>query len=205
MNVDELWTGEFGNEYVSRNANADTGRVATWKLLLSSLPRLPESVLEVGANIGLNLEAIGRLIDCELYASEPNDLAREELIQSELMPERNVTGDFARKLRWPDEHVDLAITCGLLIHIPRDELVQSMKEIYRTSKRYIISGEYFAPHEEMIPYRGKPNALWRRDYGSIWMDNFPDLYCHASVFAWKRQTGLDNITFWVFEKGYRPN
>ena len=53
----------------------------------------------------------------------------------------------------------------------------------------------------MIPYRGHTDALWRRDYGSIWLDNFTDLHCQGAIFAWKRMTGLDNLTFWVFEKG----
>jgi hypothetical protein len=30
---------------------------------------------------------------------------------------------------------------------------------------------------------------------------FPDLTCIGHLFAWKRATGLDNLTFWVFEKG----
>ncbi len=203
MNLDELWAGEFGNDYAKRNANTNRGRYEVWKMLL---PRQIESVLEVGANIGLNLEAIERARPgIELYASEPNELAREELIAANLMPERNITGDYARKLRWPDNHADLVLTCGLLIHIPKDELIQSMKEIYRCSKRWIICAEYFAPSEEMIPYRGKPNALWRRDYGSLWLDNFRDLRCDHVAFAWKRMTGLDNLTIWVLEKGNRPN
>ncbi len=202
MNTDELWTGDFGNQYVKRNANSDTGRYEVWKMLL---PRNVESVLEVGANIGLNLEAIGRIRDIELFASEPNELAREELVAANLMPERNITADFARKLRWPDNVADLVLTCGLLIHIPKDDLVASMKEIYRCAKRWIICAEYFAPQEEMISYHGKPNALWRRDYGSLWLDQFPDLRCDHVAFAWKRMTGLDNLTIWVLEKGYRPN
>jgi hypothetical protein len=52
----------------------------------------------------------------------------------------------------------------------------------------------------MIPYRGHDNALWRRDYGSLFLDTFSDLKCTAHMFAWKRATGLDNLTFWVFEK-----
>jgi hypothetical protein len=157
--------------------------------------------MEVGANIGLNLEAIARLSDCELYAVEPNEVARDELIASDLMPARNVTGDYADKISFPDGICDLVITSGLLIHIPTDKLIQSMKEIHRCSSRWIISAEYFAPQEEMIPYRGHTDALWRRDYGSIWLDNFPDLHCQAAVFAWKRMTGLDNLVYWVMEKG----
>src|SRR4051812_43099010 len=161
-----------------------------WQMLL---PKNCESVLEVGANIGLNLEAIGTISDAELYAVEPNAIAREELIAAEFVHERNIRADYADKIGFPDEIADLVITSGLLIHIPTDKLIPSMKEIHRCAKRWIISAEYFAPSEEMIPYRGHDNALWRRDYGSIWLDNFPDLHCQGAVFAWKRMTGLDNL------------
>lgn len=197
-NTAELWTGEFGSEYTRRNATTPDARRQMWKMLL---PRGCESVLEVGANIGLNLEAIGSISDAELYAVEPNDMAREELIANEFVHERNVRADYADKIGFPDEICDLVITSGLLIHIPTDKLLPSMKEIHRCAKRWIISAEYFAPSEEMIQYRGHMNALWRRDYGSIWLDNFNDLHCQGAVFAWKRMTGLDNLTFWIFEKG----
>ncbi len=194
----DLWINEFGNDYTARQANTLDARTQIWKMLL---PENCESVLEVGANVGQNLEAIGNISDCELYASEPNDMAREELINSRYVPLTNVNSNFADKLGWPDDIADLVITSGLLIHIGPRKLLPSMKEIHRCAKRWIISAEYFAPQEEMIPYRGHQDALWRRDYGSLWLDNFPDLHCQAAIFAWKRMTGLDNLTFWVFEKG----
>ena len=193
-----LWTEQFGNEYTKRQSNTVDAREQIWRMLLPSDCR---SVLEVGANIGSNLEAIGRLTDCELYASEPNDLAREELINGGYVAPSHVNDDFADSLKWPDNVADLAITSGLLIHIPPHKLLASMNEIHRCAKRWIISAEYFAPSEEMIPYRGHKDALWRRDYGSLWLDNFTDLRCTSVIFAWKRITGLDNLTFWVFEKG----
>lgn len=197
-----LWTGEFGNDYSRRQQTSIEVRLAVWKMLL---PVNCQSVLEVGANIGANLEAIGRLSDCELYASEPNDLAREELINAGFVHPSNITADFADKLSWPNDIADLVITSGLLIHIPPDKLLPSMREIHRCAKRWIISAEYFAPNEEMVPYRGHNNALWRRDYGSLWLDNFSDLACETCMFAWKRMTGLDNLTFWVMEKGPRSH
>lgn len=200
--MSELWTGEFGDEYTRRAQSSVAARLNLWRTLL---PDGCRSVLEVGANIGANLEAIGRISDCELYATEPNDLAREELVNAGFVQPANVTADFADKLSWPDEIADLAITSGLLIHIATDKLLPSMKEIHRCARRWIISAEYFSPTDEMIPYRGKRDALWRRDYGSLWLDNFPDLTCHAAVFAWKRMTGLDNLTCWVMEKGSRKH
>lgn len=193
-----LWTEDFGNDYTKRQQSTIDVRLPLWRMLL---PQNCRSVLEVGANIGANLEAIGRISDCELYASEPNDFAREELINGGFVVPSHVNADFADKLSWPNDIADLVITSGLLIHVPPDKLLKSMSELHRCAKRWIISAEYFAPSEEMVPYRGHKDALWRRDYGSLWLDNFQDLQCSAAIFAWKRMTGLDNLTFWVLEKG----
>lgn len=197
--MSDIWTAAFGDQYTRRNAGTETdmARKAMWELLL---PGGLESILEVGANVGKNLEAISLISDAELYASEPNELARAEL--ENVTSPTHINGDFCDKLSWADNHVDLVITSGLLIHIPPNKLMQSMREIYRVSRRWIISAEYFAPSEEMVPYRGHTDALWRRDYGSLWLDSFTDLQCHAAMFAWKRMTGLDNLTFWVLEKGH---
>lgn len=197
MNTQELWRGKFGDDYVRRQAPNLDGRMEIWRRII---PRNCYSILEVGANTGANLEAIGNLGEYELYASEPNDLAREELSSSGFISPSHVNASFANDIKWPAGIAHLVITSGLLIHIRSDQLIESMREIHRCSSRWIISAEYFSPSEEMIPYRGHKDALWRRDYGSIWLDNFPDLKCTGVIFAWKRLTGLDNLTFWRFEK-----
>lgn len=195
--MSELWTGSFGDAYTQRNTRATIqARRAMWECML---PMRCESILEVGANIGLNLEAIAQFSAADLYACEPNDTARAELI--DILEPNNIRSDFADKLGWPDASIDLVFTSGVLIHVPPDRLEASLKEIGRVARRNVILGEYFAPSEEMIPYRGHDNALWRRDYGSLLMDACPDLHPTGTLFAWKRTTGLDNLTFWIFEKG----
>jgi pseudaminic acid biosynthesis-associated methylase len=201
LNTIELWKSSFGDEYTVRNGSATVAaRQAAWDLVL---PDDCESILEVGANAGLNLEALAELTEAELYATEPNDKARAELDLNGVVPYTHIRPDTADKLTFGTGSIDLVFTSGVLIHVPPDNLIASMREIHRVAKRYIICAEYFAPHEEMIPYRGYNDALWRRDYGSLYLDNFPDLRCIAHMFAWKRMTGLDNLTFWLFEKGRR--
>jgi len=193
----EFWRGSFGDEYTHRNNDLNLGaRLGLWKLIL---PKGCESILEVGANVGANLDALSQITAAEMYAVEPNDTARSILASKQLMPDRNITGDTADKIGFPDKVADLVFTSGVLIHVPPDKIEASMREIYRLSRRWIICGEYFAPSEEMVPYRGHDGAMWRRDYGGMFLDMFP-LKCKTNLFAWKRMTGLDNLTFWVFEK-----
>ena len=194
-----LWTSEFGDQYTRRHRVSPLEvRTQLWRMIL---PSDCGSILEVGANIGHNLEAISHIHDCVFYATEPNDFARQELGECGLLPETHITADFADKLTWPDNHVDLVFTSGVLIHVPSERLEASLREIYRCSRRWIIAGEYFASSEEMVPYRGHNDILWRRDYGSLYMDMFQDLSCEGCMFTWKRLTGLDNMTWWVLQKG----
>ena len=194
MNTVELWKSNFGSDYTNRNNGQNVGsRLAVWK---SILPRGIKSILEVGANVGANLEAISQISDANLFACEPNDHARQHLTGLCSI----VLKDTADSIGLPDKYADLVFTSGVLIHVPPNRLEASMREIHRVSSKYIICGEYFAPSEEMIPYRGHMNALWRRDYGSLYMGLFPNLKCIDVKFAWKRTTGLDNVTFWIFEK-----
>lgn len=199
-----LWLGEFGNDYTARQADTTQARQKIWQMLLG-LTHEPQSILEVGANVGQNLQAIDHLMMglADLYACEPNKLARGELL--DVVHPSKVTSDFADNLSFDDNSMDLVFTSGVLIHVPPDKLMDSLKEIHRVSKRWIIIGEYFAPREEMIPYRGHDDAMWRRDYGSLFLDTFADVHCEACFFAWKRLTGLDNMTFWVLEKGEYVN
>ncbi len=190
-----LWTGDFGNDYTKRQSDNSAARQDIWRMVL---PRHVDSILEVGANVGANLEAISQFSTAELYATEPNELARQQLNESGLCVQ--VTDDSAHKLRFDDNAIDLVFTCGVLIHVPPDQIADSLREIHRVAHRWIICAEYFSPSEEMIPYRGHDNALWRRDYGSLYLDQFQDLRCSSCMFAWRRITGLDNLTFWIMEK-----
>ncbi len=198
MSAIDLWCGEFGESYTKRQADTSGARQHMWDMVLPK--RGVDTILEVGANVGANLEAISQIRDSDLFATEPNELARRQLNDSGLCIQ--VTNDKANELRLDDKSIDLVFTSGVLIHIPPADLEASMREIHRVARRWVVCAEYFAPSEEMIPYRGHDNALWRRDYGSLYLDTFPDLRCMTCLFAWKRMTGLDNLTYWVFEKGH---
>lgn len=191
------WKSSFGDDYTKRNEINGIARLDLWEEIL---PRESTSILEVGANRGGNLHAIRFISGADLFACEPNDLARHKLASESDYEIAGITADTADNLSHASNSIEIVFTSGVLIHVPPDKLEQSMREIHRVSRRWIICGEYFAPQEEEIKYRGHDGLMWRRDYGSLYMDLFPDLKCTKTLFAWKRTTGLDNLTFWVFEK-----
>lgn len=200
-----IWRGEFGNGYTERNAPIAehvAARTTMWaRILEATTADPPASMLEVGANIGLNLRALTQLTEATLYAVEPNAKARTRLVDDAVMPSENAFDGTASALPFADRAVDLVFTSGVLIHIHPDDLPASVAEIHRVARRYIVCVEYFADQPETIPYRGHTEVLFKRDFGSFWLDGFPDLRVLDYGFFWKRLTGLDNLTWWLFEKG----
>jgi pseudaminic acid biosynthesis-associated methylase len=190
------WRGEFGSEYTKRNeAQNINARTRLWARILRDID--PGSILEVGAGSGANMTALSRLSTAWLVAVEPNALARGLLKKG---PADRVTDGVAQKVPLPANSADMVFTSGVLIHIPPAELGDACDEIYRISKRWVVCIEYFAAEPEEKQYRGHDGLLFKRDFGSFWMDRFPDLKALDYGFAWKRMTGLDDLTFWIFEK-----
>lgn len=188
----DYWKGANGNAYTERNSSID-GRVGMFSEILEKLPVLPRSLLEVGANRGLNLDAISSLLNARLIGMEPNSQAREQMAHESL-------DGIAQNIPLPDNSVDMVFTCGVLIHVPPPDLIQTCNEIYRVASKYIVCIEYFADKLEEITYRGQNGLLWKQDFGKVYLDMFPELRVLGWGFFWKPMTGLDNTTYWIFQK-----
>ena len=69
-----FWETDFGNKYVKRNLKSD--RIFTIGKNLVNNKVFINEVLELGANVGLNLDAIKRVYpDVKTYGVEINKLA----------------------------------------------------------------------------------------------------------------------------------
>jgi len=200
----EHWRGAFGDAYTDRNAPTPElirPRMLMWARILQSLAgEPPGSILEVGANIGLNLRALGALTPATLYALEPNARARERLVADRVVPAERVLEGVGSSIPLDRDQVDLAFTSGVLIHLGPSELAATCAEIHRVARRHILCVEYFADRPEEVPYRGLRNVLFKRDFGDFWMTQFPNLRPLDCGFFWRRTTGLDNLTWWLFAK-----
>lgn len=201
------WQGEAGDAYLRRNFDSHAEmlpRIDLWRQISKHLQPAPGSVFEVGANFGRNLRAFNweRSDAPTTFALEPNDLACA-LLESR-WPHPKIIKGRAQAIKADDGFADLTFTSGVLIHIPPDELLQACKEIHRCSREWIVAIEYFSAEPRMVPYRGENDRLWTRDFGAFYLDNFPDLKPVACGFAWKRMTGLDDLTWWVLRKENKP-
>jgi len=201
----KAWEGGFGGDYHVRNHWADIRpRTRLWAEILGDIQ--PREILEVGAGTGTNLMALSAITGAGLLAMEPNAGARGILDQIPVIDGQGCRigvfdGTAANLGEFVANEIELVFTSGVLIHIPPDELDAALDEIYRVSSRYIACIEYFAAEPEMKKYRGRDNLLFKRDFGGYWMDRYPDLKVINYGFAWKRVTGLDNLTWWLFSKG----
>lgn len=200
----DAWRGEFGDAYLGRNEADEAmiaARTAMWTRILRPLAdHPPRSILEVGANIGLNLRALAGLTTARLIALEPNSRARRRLVDDGVVSADHAHDGAADHIPLDDGAVDMAFTSGVLIHIAPDDLHDSCAEIHRVSGRYIACAEYFADTPQETRYRGREGLLFKRDFGEFWMDRFADLRLVDYGFFWRRATGLDNLTWWLFTK-----
>ena len=200
----EAWSGAFGDAYTERNAADDASierRVRMWRRILRPLSSdLPESCLEVGANVGVNLRALQKLHAVEMYALEPNANARHALVRDGVVPADHVRDGSVEDIDLDDEGVDLVFTSGVLIHVAPERLDAAYREMHRVARRYLLTIEYFASDPEEKTYRGETGLLFKRGFGALWLDLFPTLALVDYGFFWKRATGLDNLTWWLFAK-----
>lgn len=213
MTIDklDLWKGKFGDEYRERNQLTEeniNNRYNLWVQVIryiynnSSTPsKIPSEYFEIGAGLGGNLIAINRLMELNninsvIMAQEPNIETRK--LSNKNCRQHDFQPAWVDEMNLLDSSVDVVFTSGVLIHIPPDLVLNTMRDMYRISKKYIVCIEYFSPKTREHIYHGE-QAMWSTDFGSVWLDNF-NLRCLGCFFMWKRLSGLDNLTVWIFEK-----
>jgi pseudaminic acid biosynthesis-associated methylase len=195
--LEELWRGDFGNQYVERNASAGAERDAFWREQFERFPA--ERVLEVGCNVGANLRHIARLVDPKhVWGVDINETSLALLDQQ--LPEVNSGWAQARDLPFRDGWFDLVFTVAVLIHQPEDTIDHVVRELTRCSSRYVCAIEYTADEVVEIDYRGARSAFFKRPYRDVILAAAPDLeLVHESELT--RADGFDDgLGYFVFQK-----
>jgi pseudaminic acid biosynthesis-associated methylase len=197
---EQFWAGNFGTEYTGRN-QGDSWIASNTSLFAKIFARTETilTVMEFGANLGMNLRAIKQLLpDAELSAIEINPKAVEELdrLGGIKVYHRSIL-DFAT-----DYTRDFVFTKGVLIHINPDSLPQVYNALYQTSSRYICVAEYYNPAPVEIPYRGHSGKLFKRDFAGELLETFRDLRLIDYGFIYRRDNRFpqDDITWFLLEK-----
>ncbi|MDQ1536645.1 MAG: spore coat polysaccharide biosynthesis protein SpsF [Actinomycetota bacterium] len=197
---EQLWAGEFGNEYITRNrdnALLDSNRALFEKVLAST--KGVTSAIEFGANIGNNLRALSGLVpQIDLHAVEINATAAAEIAAW-----GGATVDVGSLLDFePSRQWDLSFTKGVLIHLPPQALPDIYDKLVAASSRYVMVCEYYNPSPVEVSYRGHEQALFKRDFAGEILDAHPELRLVDYGFTYHRdpQHPLDDSTWFLMEK-----
>lgn len=197
---ERLWAGQFGEAYIDRNRGIDliSSNTELFRKVLAATEGVA-SVLELGCNIGNNLQALRQLLpDAELHAVEINARAAAEVESwGGATVEVGSILDFEPARTW-----DLTFTKGVLIHISPDRVGDAYAALVRSSRRYVMVCEYFNPVPVEVPYRGQDGALFKRDFAGELLDSFPGLRLVDYGFTYHRdpQFPLDDSTWFLLEK-----
>jgi pseudaminic acid biosynthesis-associated methylase len=165
---EEFWAGKFGDDYTERNQGSQL--IASNTALFASIiarTQQVSSILEFGANRGLNLLALRNLLPvAELSAVEINPKAVKDLeaIKDLKIYQQSIL-DFSI-----DYQRELVLSKELLIHIAPEMLPQAYKVLYESSSRYICLAEYYNPTPVKVEYRGNKSKLFKRDFAGEMMD-----------------------------------
>ena len=195
-----FWAGTFGDDYINRNRDAEAlaGRTHLWSTILGRASDIGSAV-EFGANIGLNMHALRRLLpSADLAAIEINAEAVAALRQID-----GLTVCHGSILEpQVDRRHDIAFTVGVLIHINPDALPAVYDNLHAASDRYVLVAEYYNPSPVAIPYRGHDDRLFKRDFAGEMLDRHADLRLVDYGFCYHRDAHfpMDDITWFLMEK-----
>jgi pseudaminic acid biosynthesis-associated methylase len=198
-----FWAGGFGDDYINRNRDAEAlaGRTHLWSTILGRASGIGSAV-EFGANIGLNIQALRRLLPgAALAAIEINAAAVAALnrIDGLAVHHGSILEPQVERAH------DLAFTVGVLIHINPDALPAVYDNLHAASRRYVLVAEYYNPSPVAIPYRGHDDRLFKRDFAGEMLDRHADLRLVDYGFCYRRDSNfpLDDITWFLMEKAAR--
>lgn len=193
MNEQEkFWRGSFGDEYTKRNRVSVEQRVPFWRRIIENTRA--RSVLDVGTNAGWNLLAL-RHIDpsIRLVGIDVNATAVAEA-RSHGLDVRHTSIDAGL-----EECFDLVCTSGVLIHVAKADLTNTMEKVITASRLWVLAVEYWAPRDEEVQYRGHGDRLWKRPYGKI----YRDLGLFDADGGGRDADGFDNCQWWLMMKDVR--
>jgi len=194
---EKFWAGKFGNEYIERNQDYSIN-IPLFSKILSNTNQI-ESIIEFGANIGLNLRAMKEILPkAKLSAIEINSEAVKCLRELEDLQIYNQSIlDFE-----VDYKRDFVLIKGVLIHINPEVLNDVYELLYNTSSKYICVAEYYNPTPVEVNYRGYTEKLFKRDFAGEMLDKYSDLELIDYGFVYHRDNNFpqDDITWFLLKK-----
>lgn len=197
---ENFWAGEFGNKYIQRNYGEEliTSNSVLFGHILRAAPNV-KSIVELGCNIGLNLQALNRINNnFDLCGYEINKAAAQKA--RDLNIAKIFDGTILKTIETNIKY-DISFTKGVLIHINPDKLHIVYENLYNLSNKYIVICEYYNPNPVVVKYRGNEDRLFKRDFAGELIDKY-NLKLIDYGFTYHRDNYFpqDDCTWFLLEK-----
>lgn len=198
-----FWAGEFGNDYIDRNKGVDflASSISLLTRALKNIDR-PNSAIEFGANIGINLHAMKILFpSIDLSAVEINSKAISELLK--IIKFENVFNQSILDYT-PNKKYDLVLIKGVLIHQNPEYLNIIYNKLIDSCGKYLLISEYYNQSPIKIDYRGHSNRLFKRDWAGEILDQYKIMKLIDYGFVYHRDPkfSLDDENWFLLERKY---
>ena len=164
---------DFWNKYTDENESTYNQEFAKFiRDLVTSLRS--DSVLEVGCNTGNDLKEFPENV--EVNGIDLNDHALE--IAKQKLPSFKFKKGSILDIPFEDSSIDFVFTHNLLNYIPNEEMEKAIKEMFRVSKKYILTCELFDENES--PLEGETQS-WKRNIYKRWLDYQVKIISHVDM------------------------
>lgn len=196
---ENFWSGDFGSNYIDRNKDSKiiSSNLVLFSEIIGQMKCLPKDILEIGANIGLNISALKLILPNSSFTGlEINENACKSLAKTGA----GVINDSVFNVKI-NQLFELVFTKGVLIHIDPNRIQDVYDKMYSWSRKYILLVEYFNPTPVTIEYRGFDNKLFKRDFAGEMLDRFKDLTLVDYGFVYSRSNfPQDDVNWFLLEK-----
>ena len=194
---EKFWEGNFGNKYIQRNQNSK-GIYTIVRDLIKNKVTI-NSALELGANVGINLDALKKVYPkAKMHGVEINKAACDIGKKKHKYYNKSAY-NFKTKKKF-----DLVFSSGVLIHQNPKNLKKFYQKLYSLSRNYIYIAEYFNPTPVEIDYRNNKKLLFKRDFAKEFWETYPKIELLDYGFHWKEdpllKNSCDNENWFLFKK-----
>lgn len=197
---EEFWSGQFGDAYIDRNKSEQlmASNLSYWSEILKNIGKV-ENILELGANVGMNLKALRLLLPNASMAGVEINKGAFDLLASLGYVQSYHQSLFEFET---DKKFDFVFVKGVLIHINPEMLSVAYEKLYMSSDKFICIGEYYNPSPVTLSYRGHDDKLFKRDFAGEFMQQYPDVELVKYGFCYRHDPIFpqDDITWFLLKK-----
>ena len=200
----DFWSGNDGKSYVERNDSLELANKVykertgithqeVFQEFFENLDR-NTSILELGCNIGINLEILQNMGFKKLTGLEINQKTMN--IAKEKYPMIKFIHSSIEDFKCNDNEYDLVFTTGVLVHINPSNINDIVNKMIRLTKKFIFGFEYFSEKLTEVKYRDHSNLLWKQNFPLLFTKNMKLI--KDKKMYWKSENLCD--VAYIFEK-----